>query len=349
MEVLDLQSSLVLTGVAVVCRSRPAIAALGHVVATLDKFVDVSVNWTIPDACAFGSVRLLERIAARLDVHGEKEDEMQFQRSVRKAMQLGHLEVVQWLVRRHPNGQVPSNAVADAAKNGHLAVLQWLFDHHDNVYWGGDEMYFAVANNHLEVAKFLNKHTAPPPDDMYLIDEAARHGDLEMMEWLHTERGDQLTYEGVMRAVDHGFLDAVEWMCATFPDVVTTSYIRMDSAAANGHLAMIKWLHEHHGWCTKQAMNRAAGNDHLEVVKFLDENRSEGCTTDAMDMAAANGHLETVKWLHTNRSEGCTQFAMDSAAKNGFADVVQWLLEHRAEDSSSQAMDNATATGHHEL
>ena len=54
------------------------------------------------------------------------------------------------------------------------------------------------------------------------------------------------------------------------------------------------------------AMDYAAKNGHLEVVKCLHENRTEGCTKDAMDWAAKNGHLEVVKWLHDNRTEGCT-------------------------------------------
>ncbi|KAE9011925.1 hypothetical protein PR003_g14271 [Phytophthora rubi] len=331
-----LESTSVLTNVLVVCRSRPRIAALRHVVLSLDAFLDPSSAWTIPDACRFGSVRLLDRLVARTNANANANEDKtlqdlntrrSFQNGVSTAMLLGHLEVVQWLVRRFPDGRVPSNAVAAAAKNGHLSVLQWLFHHHDHVYWGGDEMYCAVAHNHLEVAKFLHEHTTPPPDDMFLIDEAARHGDLEMMRWLHSERGDHLTYEGVMRAVDGGFLDAVEWMRATFPDTVVPKDIRMDNAAANGHLEMVKWLHEQSAWCTKQAMNRAAGNGHLEVVKYLDGNRSEGCTTDAMDLAAGNGHLEVVKWLHDNRSEGCTCVAMEDSVANGHLDVASWLRE----------------------
>jgi|SRR5215217_1642274 len=55
----------------------------------------------------------------------------------------------------------------------------------------------------------------------------------------------------------------------------------------------------------------AAYNGHLEVVKWLHENRTEGwCTKDAMDCAARGGHLEIVKWLHENRAETpcCSQF-----------------------------------------
>ncbi|OWZ20145.1 hypothetical protein PHMEG_0005485 [Phytophthora megakarya] len=243
-------------------------------------------------------------------------------------MTWGHVEVVKWLIRRFPSGQVRSNAVAQAAKNGHLQVLQWLFNHHDHVFWGGDEMYFAVGNNRLQVAKFLHEYTTPPSDDRFLIDEAARHGDLDMMQWLHTERGDRLTYEGVTRAVDCGFLEAVKWMKDTFPRDVRINEIKMDNAAANGHLDMVKWLHTQQAWCTKQAMNPA--NGHLNMVQWLHENRTEGCTQYAVDTAAKKGYLYVMKWLYANRHEGCSRDAMDSAAAGGRLEIVQWLHAHYA-------------------
>jgi hypothetical protein len=51
-------------------------------------------------------------------------------------------------------------------------------------------------------------------------------------------------------------------------------------------------------------MSSASRNGHLDVVKWLHENRTEGCTTYAMDWASRNGHLNVVKWLHENRTEG---------------------------------------------
>lgn len=41
----------------------------------------------------------------------------------------------------------------------------------------------------------------------------------------------------------------------------------MDGAAAGGHLAMVKWLHEKGFGCTTAAMDSAAQEGHLEVVQ----------------------------------------------------------------------------------
>jgi len=110
------------------------------------------------------------------------------------------------------------------------------------------------------------------------------------------------------------------------------SYYHMNLAASNGHLEVVKWLHENRKEdCTTSAMDWAASDGHLEVVKWLHENRKEGCTTNAMDWAAKNGHLEIVKWLHYNRKEGCTKDAMNWAAYS-YLEIVKWLHENRKED-----------------
>jgi len=54
--------------------------------------------------------------------------------------------------------------------------------------------------------------------------------------------------------------------------------------------------------CTTWAMDSAASNGHLEVIKWLHTNRTEGCTYKAMDWASLKGHLEVVKWLRDNRA-----------------------------------------------
>ena len=115
-------------------------------------------------------------------------------------------------------------------------------------------------------------------------------------------------------------------------DILGDTTDPIDYTAENGHLEIIKWLHENlskiinsNNVCTTYAMNIAAAQGHLEIVKWLHENRNEGCTTTAMDYAASNSHIEVVKWLHENRKEGCTTLAMNLAAKNGHSEIVNYL------------------------
>ncbi len=43
-------------------------------------------------------------------------------------------------------------------------------------------------------------------------------------------------------------------------------------------------------------MDWAAENGHLEIVKWLHQNRNEGCTSNVMNGAAGKEHLEVIKW-----------------------------------------------------
>jgi hypothetical protein len=102
----------------------------------------------------------------------------------------------------------------------------------------------AIKCNDLPVIRWLNKN-GYNKGDFWLIDEAAKYGHLELIQFFHKN--------GVG--------------CTTY----ATNY-----AARNGHLEVIKWLHENRkeGF-TEKAINMAAENGHIEVVKWLSENRSE--------------------------------------------------------------------------
>ncbi len=145
-------------------------------------------------------------------------------------------------------------------------------------------------------------------------------------------------------AAEIGYLDGI-----VYNTNLTFTRAAMNYAAMNGHLHMVKFLHENREeGCSTWAMDWAAMNGHLEVIKWLHENREEGCTTLAMNWAASNGHLHVVEWLHENREEGCTRWAVEWAACNGHLDIVKWLHDNREEDcireKNKSANDNDEAT-----
>jgi hypothetical protein len=72
----------------------------------------------------------------------------------------------------------------------------------------------------------------------------------------------------------------------------------------------------------------AAENGHLDIVKWLHEHRIEGCTTNAMDNAAGNGHLDIVKWLHEYRTEGCSTWAFSYAIRGDHNDIIEFLYNN---------------------
>eukprot|EP00644_Phytophthora_capsici_P013437 jgi/Phyca11/8578/fgenesh1_pm.PHYCAscaffold_29_\ len=162
----------------------------------------------------------------------------------------------------------------------------------------------AAALGHTHVLKWIKEHENQSVKDLWSaynfnpMDEAAKGGHVNVMQWLHDNLRD--CYAG----------RALNW------------------AASNGHLEAMKWLlSNRQDLCVNYAMDFAAANGHLSVVKWLHINRREGCTTWAMDGAATNGHLQVVQWLHSTRKEGRTKAAIDGAVANGHVDVVQFILQ----------------------
>ena len=183
--------------------------------------------------------------------------------------------------------------------------------------------------------------------DEFNIDLAARHGHLEVVEWLHNRRYTDNVFfsfllsanpfynnrnEGCTRnamdyAARNGYLDVVKFLHNNRNEGCTIK--AMDWAARCGHLDVVKFLHNNGKKCITNAMNWAAKYGHLDIVKFLHDNREEGCTTRAMDSAAWSGHLDIVIWLHNNRTEGCTTYAMNGATRNGHLDIVEYLHNNK--------------------
>ncbi|EFA76574.1 hypothetical protein PPL_10343 [Heterostelium album PN500] len=92
---------------------------------------------------------------------------------------------------------------------------------------------------------------------------------------------------------------------------------------------------------TQKAINSAAANGHLSVVKFLISNRTEGFSSQAIDSAASNGYLEIVKYLNGLPDSSCTKSAVDQAIMNKHTDIAKYLLENRTEGCSNVAILNA--------
>ena len=74
----------------------------------------------------------------------------------------------------------------------------------------------------------------------------------------------------------------------------------------HGHDEVFRWLFENRPErcpANKNIFDWVAQNGHLSVIKVLHELGVEGCTQRAMNWAATGGHMETVQWLHENRTE----------------------------------------------
>ncbi|ETO62029.1 hypothetical protein F444_20026 [Phytophthora nicotianae P1976] len=226
-----------------------------------------------------------------------------------------------------------------AARKGHIELLQYVYNlgipnaFKDVSIWVG-----AVSNGKLETVKWLLERKLYPPSDeeSNVIDEAAKYGRLEILQFFHGLN--------TVMTMDE---DAPESRLTIQVNKLWAKSHAIDLAAAHGHLAVIQWLHMHRKeGCTANAMDGAATYGHLHVVQWLQENRDEGCTTVAMDAAASNGHMSILQYLQINRSEGCSASIMDGPAKKGDLNMLKWLHENRADWCTNWILKYAVYSGH---
>ncbi|KAL7751234.1 hypothetical protein RI367_003440 [Sorochytrium milnesiophthora] len=206
-------------------------------------------------------------------------------------------DIARWLCQMKPDIAISKDLLDVMATHGDLAMLQWAATRPGTPALNDTTMQLAVLSGRLHTVEWIHlRH----PDLQYTrtnaIDDAAYHGRLDIVRFLHEHQ------------------------------LAAGSSTAIDSAAAGGWLDVVVWLHERgYTGCTTAAMDKAASSGHLHVVRWLHENRQEGCTTNAMTDAARNGWLNVVKFLAEHRSEGCTPPVIQEVTASGRPDIARWL------------------------
>ncbi|BCU02766.1 ankyrin repeat domain containing protein [Pandoravirus japonicus] len=196
------------------------------------------------------------------------------------------IDALLFICRASDNAQhmVGADMVVWAAYEGHLAMLRRLWDHpRDDMIITTIAAEAAARRGQIETIEFLREKGfsvslaramrkaaagcyVDPICSLYraysecratvVIDIAAAHGNLCILEWLHRQAGQRCTTAA------------------------------MDQAATNGHLSTVVWLHKHDSaGCTTAAMDGAARNGHRHVVEFLYMHRTEGCSAALLESA----------------------------------------------------------------
>lgn len=258
----------------------------------------------------------------------------------------GHLEAVQWM-NNHTHHKCSSVALNVAVNQDELLVAQWLYQkfprgHFDKLTYGCDEsvMIEWVLSHYEWIDQAEKKHWIAS-----CLYRAKRWWTqkLDVLEHLVLACPEADNGDAMVAAAIRGDLQIILRLHACGAKSVSKA---MNEAASNGHLSVLRWLHEFRDeGCTNDAVKFAAYNGHLEVIQWLHQHKPQCFTTDAMDFAAFNGQLKALKWLHFNRTEGCTMQAMDLAATYGHAEIVQWLHDNRTEGCSVHALTGAAQRG----
>lgn len=280
-----------------------------------------------------------------------------------------------------------------AVYNGELAVLQWLIAL--TARWGvvreelldlalrsivkstqAPLLWDSACESYREIAEWLYAYR---PECCLAMSQlavtAAAGGDLAFFQSIHTRTGLPLSPDAMVYAAAAGRLDNMLWVHS----ITQRSYSKalVSTAAANGHVHILKYLmeeegvpcplssmqiaaeHGHveavgylyeHGGLTFNLAATAARAGHLEVVRFCCDNDCGGWDQDwTVVQAVEQGHFAIVQFLHERRAAGCTSAAMNRAAANGHVEVLQYLYTHRNKDATCTAIYAAASNGHTEV
>ena len=155
----------------------------------------------------------------------------------------------------------------------------------------------------------------------------AKTNKLELLKWAREEKKCDWDVGTIWAAAEQGNLEMVKY-CVVKKCAIST--LTCAFAAKNGHLKVLKYLHEKvkAPWDSETA-NWAAHNGHLHILEYLVERKFDQFDVLACRNAAMYGHLDCLKYLretakvpwnsgafasvtHANRHPECVRYLLDN-------------------------------------
>lgn len=288
----------------------------------------------------------------------------------------GHIHILEWLHNFRDDGYTPI-VMLHAVAGNRLDAAQWIFDNFD-IKWEGDIVDIAANTGSLPMVIWAFEHF-PDQCTRRALEAAAAWDNVDMFNWLHpkillqcpsdvlprlAKTGDldlmrdpridrhPSPVELMWNAAEKGYINVVSWFYN--PEAAQDPLAKrvLDAAATNGHLQLVKWLHERHMPCSTKAMDGAAEFGHHAIVEWLHHNRTEGCTKKAVFDAAWSGDFRMLTFLRSKReecfSDDAVQKAVRGAASRGHLEIAIWLKLNYPAAAVVMTMDNISwdSAGH---
>ncbi|KAJ3332535.1 hypothetical protein HDU76_013911 [Blyttiomyces sp. JEL0837] len=206
------------------------------------------------------------------------------------------------------------SAINRAASNGNLKVLRY-FHRHKTSHFTKNTMDYAAKSGHLHVVQFLHQHRSEG-SGLSALKNAAESGNLDLVKYLFKHTTNESTELAILAAAKTGNVDIFKFLCenAKRDDIDSTKIF--ETAAGEGHLAVVKFLICHYRMDSVSDLAINARNGRFNIIKYVNETTPTApFTMEVMDVAAMNGHLRIVKYLSVNRTEGCSTKAFTEISR----------------------------------
>ena len=169
-------------------------------------------------------------------------------------------------------------------------------------------------------------------DHRYFCREVAKTNKLELLKWIREEKKCEWSAGTIYRAAEQGNLEMVKYCVANECPI---DAIACEYAAKNGHLEILKYLHEEAKapW-DEYTATWAAGKGQLHILEYLVERKYDEygmygmlCEYAAM-RAAESGHLDCLKYLHETAKAPWDYKAVRQAHLYNQPECLQYLLDN---------------------
>jgi len=163
-------------------------------------------------------------------------------------------------------------------------------------------------------------------NETYFCNRVALTNKLELLKWAREEKKCKWDGWTIHAAAYQGNLEMVKYCVANECPIDETT---CGWAAANGHLEVLKYLHEEAKarWDWRTA-TWAASNGHLHILEYLVERKYDQFKVHACWWAARDGHLDCLKYLHETAKAPWDYMAVRKAHEKNQPECLQYLLDN---------------------
>lgn len=269
----------------------------------------------------------------------------------------GHLELLQWLIRKLPITESFDYWVEYAAHLGKENIFNWMQNYTketfklklrlptdinlEDIDWSQNTKYTlaiymydsAAANGHFHILKLLYQQGVEWSDE--ICTHAAKAGRLDIIQWA-LDKGCPWSLKACTAAAEVGSLDILNFALSNGYKWDMRGCI--EAATQRGDLSVLQFLKNNSdNWASfgKLICENSAIYGHLKILTWAVENEfglSWAADGKVFSKVIANGHLHILEWAHkTGLNWNITGDACVQAVGGGHLEILKWAFQHGGE------------------
>eukprot|EP01133_Synstelium_polycarpum_P016134 gene16134-19197_t len=275
------------------------------------------------------------------------------------------LEMIEWAANKFPQQSMLWHSIA--ARHGRRDVLDWVVSKNlvsstDTI--SAQTLIHAAVGGHLEVLKWLVHRIPGTTVPVSVLEGAASNNRFEILKYLHTEWGVQLTSAAFSNAINNGYLDIAEYIvenrdpaipfvlldrvCKRPPNSrvmsilqkakVPINHIMAKFAIHNIDLAGLEWIVANLPKTTTiqnifsvDVMKMACQGERLHLFKYMYECAGGVVDKQFLDLAIKHHDVELIDYLLVSLKVKPTLEAYGFAIKGGDVQILKKVIDQDKE------------------